>query len=137
MNPGGNDPFQGGGWPGNQPTPPQSPWPAAGPPQNPAASPYPPPPMPGGQWQAGQPGPWNAPPMMNPPYGQPPNNNKGPWIIGGVIAAAVVLVLAIVLVAELESLGLALGKIDIPDPVWSQLQLFPMPQECFDPELHH
>ncbi|OBB97331.1 sensor domain-containing protein [Mycolicibacterium peregrinum] len=57
--------------------------------------------MPGGQWQAGQPGPWNAPPMMNPPYGQPPNNdnNKGPWIIGGVIAAAVVLVLAIVLVA--------------------------------------
>ena len=38
--------------------------------------------------------------MTNPPYGQPPNdNNKGPWIIGGVIAAAVVLVLAVVLVA--------------------------------------
>lgn len=101
MNPGGNDPFQGGGWPGNQPAPSQSPWPPAGPPQGPPSAPYPPPPMAGGQWQAGQPGPWNAPPMMNPPYGQPPNNgnNKGPWIIGGVIAAAVVLVLAIVLVA--------------------------------------
>ena len=102
MNPGGNDPFQGGGWPGNQPGQSQSPWVPAGPPQGSAPSPYPPPPMPGGQWPAaGQPGPWNAPPMMNPPYGQPPDNgnNKGPWIIGGVIAGAVVLVLAIVLVA--------------------------------------
>lgn len=101
MNPGGNDPFQGGGWPGNQPGQSQSPWVPAGPPQGSAPSPYPPPPMPGGQWPAaGQPGPWNAPPMTNPPYGQPPNdNNKGPWIIGGVIAAAVVLVLAVVLVA--------------------------------------
>lgn len=99
MNPGGNDSFQGGGWPGNQPAPSQSPWLPAGPPQGPASSPYPPP-MPGGQWQGGQPGPWNAPPMMTPPYGQPPNNsnNKGPWIIGGAIAGAVVLVLAIVLV---------------------------------------
>ena len=113
MNPGGNDPFQGGGWPGNQPGQSQSPWVPAGPPQGSAPSPYPPPPMLGGQWPAaGQPGPWNAPPMTNPPYGQPPNdNNKGPWIIGGVIAAGMPL---------LEGTGLSVRILDYVEHALSE-----------------